>query len=174
MIWFVALFLAVGTFGLGAIFGAPYLPILGRDAEALLDLADLEPGQSIIDLGSGDGALLLAAAKRGIRGIGYEINPLLYGYSRLRLWRYRELIKIHLADFWRADWPESDAIYVFLIGHYMAKLDRYLSRKIKRPTRVISYVFVIPGKDPVSQTNNSYCYLYGQGSHSRTVKNIKS
>ena len=59
---------------------------------------------------TGDGRLLRTAASRGIRGIGYEINPLLVLISRLVCWRYRRLITIHLADFWRVQLPPADAI----------------------------------------------------------------
>ncbi|MBW3538256.1 hypothetical protein KY386_02060 [Candidatus Parcubacteria bacterium] len=156
----LALILIGAGFGLGAVLGAPYLPVLRRDVEALLDLAALKPGEHLIDLGSGDGKLLKAAARRGLRATGYEINPLLYLVSRLNCWRYRRLVTIHLADFWRVPWPPAEAIYVFLIGRYMAKLDRQMQRRLQRPTRVVSYVFEIPGRRPVASTKNAHCYRY--------------
>lgn len=42
-------------FGAGAFFGAPYLPARRPDVEAALDLAELRPGEKLIDLGSGEG-----------------------------------------------------------------------------------------------------------------------
>jgi 16S rRNA A1518/A1519 N6-dimethyltransferase RsmA/KsgA/DIM1 with predicted DNA glycosylase/AP lyase activity len=104
------LLLIVLPFGIGAILGAPYLPILRRDSDRLLKLAGLKPGQTLIDLGSGDGRLLKAAAAQGIRCIGYEINPYLVFISRLVCWRYRHLVTIHTADFWHTPLPPADAI----------------------------------------------------------------
>ena len=147
-------------FGLGALMGAPYLPILRRDQASLLELCELKPGQTLLDLGSGDGRLLRLAASRGIRGIGYEINPLVYLVSLVVCWPYRRLIKLHLADFWQVRLPEADVIYVFLIDRYMAKLDRKLIAELKRPTPVVSFVFKIPGREPVKSTRNAARYEY--------------
>ena len=151
-------------FGLGAILGAPYLPILRRDSTKLLDLAALKPGDTLIDLGSGDGRLLRSAAARGIKSIGYEINPMLVLISRIVCWRYRNLVTIHLADFWHATLPPADTIYVFLIERYMQKLDQKLAREIHQPTRVVSFVFELPGRKPIKQNTNTHVYEYGRQS----------
>lgn len=158
--FYVLLLLALG-FGLGAWRGAPYLPILRRDAEAMLELADLQPGQTLIDLGSGDGRLLRAAARRGIRGVGYEINPWLYLISKAVLWRYRKEVQVHLRDYWTVQLPPADAIYVFLIERYMDRLDKKLENELARPTTVVSYVFRIPGRTPEETTRNAFRYQYG-------------
>lgn len=158
MIWIV-LIVAL-AFGAGALLGAPYLPILGRDVDQLLDLADLKPGQHLIDLGSGDGKLLKAAAKRGIYATGYEINPILFIISQINCWPWRSHIKIHLSDFWQIKWPPAEAIYVFLIGRYMVRLDAKAQVDITTPTKLVSYVFEIPNRVPVRSTKNSYVYLY--------------
>lgn len=148
------------AFGLGAWRGAPYLPILRRPAEELLDLSELKPGQTLIDLGSGDGRLLRLAAKRGIRGIGYEINPWLYLVSKVVCWRYRRLITLHLADYWLVRLPPADAVAVFLIQRYMKRLDEKLEQELKRPGVLVSFVFSIPGRTPTRSTKNSFRYDY--------------
>lgn len=150
-------------FGAGAILGAPYLPILRRDSRRLLKLAGLKPGQTLIDLGSGDGRLLRAAAAQGIKCIGYEINPYLVLISRLVCWRYRHLVTIHTADFWRTPLPSADAIYVFGLDRYMSRFDRKFRAEITRPTKVISYIFEIPGRPTIAATNNTHVYEYGRG-----------
>jgi hypothetical protein len=157
----LVIFIILLPFGLAAIIGAPYVPVLRRDSVGLLDMAELKPGQTIIDLGSGDGRFLLAAAKRGYLGIGYEINPMLYIVSLLVTWRYRHKIKIHLADFWMTPLVESDAIYVFLIDRLMPKLDTKLKREITHSTPVISFVFAIPGQKAEVTTRNAFRYRYG-------------
>ncbi len=160
--WLLFALLIVLPFGLAVIVGAPYVPILRRDYEPLLKLTKLKAGQTLVDLGSGDGRLLRAAAKQGIRGIGYEINPFLYLVSLVVTWRYRQLVTIHLADFWRIHLPEADAVYVFLIDRLMPKLDAKLSREIAKPTPVVSFVFQVPGRKPTTKTRNAYLYTYGQ------------
>jgi hypothetical protein len=157
----LALAILITGFGVAGFTGAPYVPVLKRDHEALLKLADLKPGQTLIDLGAGDGYLLRAAARRGIRGIGYEINPVMVIVAKILCFRHRKLVQVHLADFWHLATPPGDAIYVFLIPRLMSKLDHKLAAEIKRPTKVISYAFEIPGKQPKLATANAFLYEYG-------------
>ena len=146
--------------GIGAFLGAPYLPVLKSEHEALLDLCELKPGDTLLDLGSGDGRFLKAAAKRGYYSIGYEISPILYIISRILTWTERDKITIHLGDYWRIKLPETDAIYVFLIDRFMSKLDRKLIREVSKPTVVVSYIFAIPDLKPDLITRNAFRYRY--------------
>ena len=158
--WIILGLLIFGGFGLGALLGAPYLPILAQEREELLDLAALKPGQTILDLGCGDGTLLRAAARRGVRAIGYEINPLLFLLAWLLCLPQRQQISVRFGDFWRANWPPSDIIYVFLIERYMLKLDRELNSRLSKSTKVVSYVFAIPGRQAVRSNKNAWVYDY--------------
>ena len=155
----LALIIAI-TFATGAILGAPYLPVLKAEHKALLDMCQLQVGDTLLDLGSGDGRLLKAAAKRGYRCIGYEINPFLYLISRLLTWPERDLVTIHLGDYWHIKLPQADAIYVFLIDRYMTRLHTKLETELSKPTIVVSYVFAIPAKKPDLITRNAFRYHY--------------
>ena len=57
-------------------FGAPYLPTLRPQVETALELVNLMPGQTLLELGCGDGKVLVAAAQTGLHAVGYELNPL--------------------------------------------------------------------------------------------------
>lgn len=157
LFWWVVVPLAV-FFGLGALLGAPYLPIRRQDREELLDIAGLKPGQRIIDLGSGDGTFLLAAAKRGVHAVGYEINPLLCLVAYARSFKYRKFIKIRWRNFWGQSLPRADVIYVFLIERYMTRLENKLQTEITKPTMVISYVFKLPNLKTAQKTRNAFIY----------------
>lgn len=162
MFWPLVLLAATVPFAVGALIGAPYVPILVRDRRQALDLAKLKPGQTLIDLGSGDGRLLRTAAAHGIRGVGYEVNPWLVLVSRIVCWRYRKLITIHTADFWRIKLPPADAVYIFLLDRHAARLTAKLEAEITHPTKVISYIFELPGHTPVQRTYNTYMYEFGK------------
>lgn len=157
--WLWLLLAIVGCFGIGAFIGAPYLPVRRIDAAAALDLAELKAGEILIDLGSGDGRLLLMAAQRGAKGIGYEINPLLWLWSLVVTWRYRKSITIYCRSYWLVKLPPADVIYTFLIDRYTAKLDRKLNTELMKPTRVVSYVFALP-RQAAKQTRNTFLYRY--------------
>lgn len=151
----------VGFFAVAGIMGAPYVPILKRDSDALLDLIDLKAGQTLIDLGSGDGRLLRAAAARGIKGIGYELNPVMYLISLLVCFRYRNLVSIHLANLWQVKLPPADAIYLFLMPKFMERLDNKLASELVHATTVVSYAFQLPDRTPLRQNKNTFVYKIG-------------
>ncbi len=157
----IVLLLIVLPFGIGAIIGAPYVPILSRDSRRILKLSGLKPGQTLVDLGSGDGRLLRAAAAQGILCIGYEINPYLVWISRLVCWRYRRLVTIHTADIWHTKLPRADVIYIFILDRYMERLERKFTAELTQPTKVISYIFQLPSRTPIHQTHNTSTYQFG-------------
>ncbi|HEY6736479.1 MAG TPA: hypothetical protein VI322_02055 [Candidatus Saccharimonadia bacterium] len=156
---FVIALLLVG-FGVACFTGAPYVPILGQDRRHLLDLAELKAGQTLIDLGSGDGRLLYAAAQRGLTAIGYEINPIMILVSWAVCWRYRRRVTIRWANLWTVKLPPADIIYVFLLDKYMDRLDAKLQAEITQPTIVISYVFKLP-RQPIRTNATASVYCYG-------------
>lgn len=150
-------------------FGAPFLPTRRSRIVEALDLLDLKPGQLMLELGSGDGRLLREAAKRGVRSIGYELNPLLVLYSRLLSWRYRGLIQIKQANYWNIVLPPCDAVYVFLLNPYMAKLDTKINTEICQPVKVLSFAFPMPDKQPVKDSNGLLLYDYQPVASSPTI-----
>ena len=135
------------------------MPTLKPQIAAALDLADLKPGQMLLELGCGDGRVLRAAAKRGVHGVGYELNPILVVVARLYTWRYRKQVKIVWGDFWRAEWPRTDAVFVFLLDKYMEKLDKTIVQKQSgHKVKLVSFAFQIPGKKPVKQQSGLFLY----------------
>lgn len=143
------------------LFGAPYLPTLSRQQQQALDLLDLHKGQTLIELGCGDGRMLKAAAERGIYVVGYELNPILVVICYLVTFKYRRQVSVRWGNFWAKDWPLTDAIYVFLLDKYMQKLDKkiiqqYAGKKVK----VVSYTFKIPAKTPVKTKDALFLYEY--------------
>lgn len=141
-------------------FGAPFLPILKPEMYKALDLIDLKPGQTLLELGSGDGRVLIEAAKRGINSVGYELNPLLVIYSWVLTRKYRKHIKIVWGNYWHKKLPEADGVFVFLLQPYMERLDKKIHQSFKRPVKLVSFVFTIPNKKPTKRTKGIFLYQY--------------
>ncbi|HWB39000.1 MAG TPA: methyltransferase domain-containing protein [Candidatus Saccharimonadales bacterium] len=159
VIFLIALALAI-CFGGVLLVGAPYLPTLKPQIAAALELADLKPGDHLLELGCGDGRVALAAARAGLRVTGYELNPLLAVVARIRTWRYRKQVKIICADFWQTDWPPAEAVFVFLLDRFMSKLDKKLDSYQPKPIKLVSFAFKVPGKSPTAKKSGVYLYTY--------------
>ena len=150
-----------GMFAVVVFFGAPYLPTLKPQVNAAFELAKLQPGMTLLELGCGDGRVLFAAAEQGARGVGYELNPLLVLYGKFRALRYRGRVTIHWANFWTVRLPEADVIYVFLLDKYMEKLDKKIIQSgFNRPVTLVSVAFQIPDKKPKRIKDGVFAYRY--------------
>lgn len=143
---------------MGAFLGAPWVPAFRQDLDELLKLAKVGKGTQFVDLGCGDGKVLLAAARRGAVVTGFEVNPLLWLIAKLRLLPYRKQARVYLRSFWTVDLDRFDVIFLYLIDHQMARMRSQLVRQANPKARIISYMFVIPGLKPAKTTRNSFLY----------------
>jgi 16S rRNA A1518/A1519 N6-dimethyltransferase RsmA/KsgA/DIM1 with predicted DNA glycosylase/AP lyase activity len=161
MSWLIiAISLLVLLFGFVIAFGAPYLPTMQKQVDTAFDLLDLKPGQTLIELGCGDGRVLAAAAGRGLNAVGYELNPVLVVVSRLRTLRYGKKAKVIWGDYWHEEWPKADGIFVFLLDRYMVRLDKKIIQWKRGHVKLVSYAFKVPHKKPVMQKNGLILYKY--------------
>jgi SAM-dependent methyltransferase len=154
---FVIVLVLALAFGGVLLVGAPYVPTLKPQQQAALELLDLKPGQTLLELGSGDGAVLVAAARAGLNVVGVELNPFLAAFSWLRTRRYGKQVKIVWGNFWRVQWPEADGVFVFLLDKFMPGLDKRM-QEYKRP--LVSFAFQIPGRTPAAAKSGVYLYTY--------------
>lgn len=157
-VWFLVLLVVVLLFGFVVIFGAPYVPTLKPQIEIALDMLDLKPGQTLVEVGSGDGRVLLAAAKRGLCVVGYELNPILVLVS---LWRTRSMrgrVKVVWGDALTKSWPPADGLYIFGVAGIMPKVYKKIVQSNEKPVKVASFSFEIPGQRPVAVKKGVYLY----------------
>lgn len=142
------------------IYGAPFLPTLTTQINESLDLLNLEKGQTMLELGCGDGRVLIAASKRGLNVVGYELNPILAAIAWFRTRRYRRLVKIIWGDFWQQSWPPAEGIFVFILPRHMKKLNKKIIQYPHKPVSVASFAFAIPGEKPKRISKGVFLYIY--------------
>lgn len=139
----------------GALFGAPFLPTRAVWIDDALRLAKVSNKDVVVDLGSGSGAVLRRALRRGTkRAVGYEVNPVLALYSRLRLLKYGKRAQIYNNNFLKMDLPtDTTAVYLFGIERIMCPTLDYLRHQKKRLStkrlRVVCYGFELPDVKPI-------------------------
>ncbi len=134
------------------------MPTLSKQVDVAIQLANLKPGDTIIELGCGDGRVLLRAAKVGLNAVGYEINPVLFLVSYLRTRRYAKQIRVVYGNFWNKRWPSADAVYVFLLPRLMSKLERKIKQESLVKPRVVSFAFRFPGIRPTLTKDGVFLY----------------
>lgn len=153
MSWiFLSFATVVLLYGFVVFFGAPYVPSKKKDLNKALDtLYPVSKGDVLIDIGSGDGIVLRAAARRGAKAIGYELNPILVYISRFLSRRYKN-ISVKTANFWFKPLPtDTTVVYVFAVSRDITKLAKKVQNeatKLGRPLKLISYGCDIPGMTP--------------------------
>lgn len=147
---------------LGIVFvGPPYVPTHRRQLRRLFDELGLEEKDHVVDLGAGDGQVLLEAARRGASASGVELNPFLVAISRWRL-RHYPRARVSFANIWKYHLPKNTTyVFVFFAGDYMSRLERYLTdRKTTVPLKVISYGFKFNGRAVLKTIGPFYIYKF--------------
>lgn len=154
----------VVVFGLVVFRGAPYVPSRTRELRrAFTELYPLQPGDVLLDIGSGDGIVLRQAVAHGAaRAVGIELNPLLVLISRLLSRKYGDAVKTHLADFWRTPFPkDTTVVYMFGESRDITRMMRRVAseaNRLQRPLMVMSYGFAVPGYEPVHAVGAYWLY----------------
>ena len=141
------------AFGGVALVGAPYVPSLRRDiAKAFDDLYAIGEDDVLVDMGCGDGVVLREVARRGGRGVGYELNPFMTFVAHLMCRKYKE-IRIIQANFWHVRVP-SDTTIVYTFGdsrdiERMARWVESQATRLGRPLYFMSYGFRLQARQPL-------------------------
>ena len=123
---------------------APFDPTPKEVAERMLALAQIKKSDVIYDLGSGDGRLLIIAAKNfGARGVGFEIDAGLVKLARENARRegVEKLVEIRQQDFLLADLSPASVVTLYLSFDGNLAVREQLNRQLKPGSRVVSYTF---------------------------------
>lgn len=135
----------------GAIVAAPWMPLRRKDASRALKLAGVKRGDVVYDLGSGDGRIIIAAAREcGATSVGYEIAflPYIVSYAKILSGGLRKRVRVKLRDFYHCDLSGADVIITFLLPKAMRRLKEKFERELKPGTRVVTCAWSIPGWKP--------------------------
>lgn len=133
-----------------------WAPTQLAQAEQALDLAGLQPGERLVDLGCGDGRVLVVAARRGAIATGVELDPDLAALARRTCEEAGVTATIVEADF--STFPiEADVVFAFLSP---AALQRLAPRLAALPagTRIVTRGFGVPGWVPDEAADRSFLH----------------
>ncbi len=141
-------------------FGAPYVPIPKYGLEKIIEYAAIKPGQRAVDLGSGDGRIIIAMAKAGAIAYGYEINPVLVWWTRRKIKKEGLEGKafVSLKSFWNEDFSSCDIVTLFGVRKIMARLQDKLDKELKPGAKIISFGFSFPNWEIVKKDKATFLY----------------
>jgi precorrin-6B methylase 2 len=129
----------------------------------MADLADISAGERAVDLGSGDGRVVIALARKGADAHGYEINPalVLLSLRNIRRAGLSGRAHIHWGSFWRADLSGFHAVTVFQGSFVMRRLERKVLRELPDGARVVSDYWRFPTLPAESVAGTLHRYRMG-------------
>ncbi|XP_041488093.1 ATP synthase subunit C lysine N-methyltransferase isoform X1 [Microtus oregoni] len=127
----------------------PFVPATSKQIENVVKMLQHRRG-SLVDIGSGDGRIVIAAAKEGFPAVGYELNPWLVWYSRYRAWRegVHGSAKFYISDLWKVTFAQYSNVVIFGVPQMMLQLERKLELELEDGARVIACRFPFPHWTP--------------------------
>jgi hypothetical protein len=139
----------------------PYVATERKKIETIIKFANLKKGQTAVDLGSGDGRLLFAAAQKGAKAIGYELNPFLIALTLIhaKLKGLSSEIWIEKVNLWKVDLKVADVIFVYGRKNQMLKFEEFIYKNAQKGTRIIVNTNPFPTKKPIKSENGIFLYL---------------
>ena len=129
----------------------PFVRTTPEVIERMLEMAQVKPGDVVYDIGSGDGAIIIYAAKKfGVKGVGIEIDEDLVLKARDNAFREKveHLVQFRAQDAFTADVSPATVVTLYMLPEFNAKLRPMLERQLKPGTRVVSHDYPIEGWVP--------------------------
>jgi SAM-dependent methyltransferase len=126
---------------------APYVPTKSIRIKKIIELVKLKRGEVFYELGSGDGRVVMEAAKLGANAVGIEQSLIRVLLSR---WKARNLPNAHfihgdifhlLSDRKQNEIRDANVIFIFLLPKGVGKLEPLLKKNLKKGTRIITQTF---------------------------------
>ncbi|XP_019306338.2 ATP synthase subunit C lysine N-methyltransferase isoform X1 [Panthera pardus] len=121
----------------------PFVPATTKQIANVVKMLHCRRG-SLVDIGSGDGRVVIAAAKEGFTAVGYELNPWLVWYSRYRAWRegVQDSAKFYISDLWKVTFSQYTNVVVFGVP-------QMASRRVQKKYREFQNVYHPPQRAPL-------------------------
>ena len=141
-------------------FELPYVGAQKSRMETIMKFASIKKGETVVDLGSGDGRLLYAAAEQGAKAVGYEINPFLIALTlvRTKLKGLSNNIWIERQSLWKADLKVADVILIYAKRKTMPKFEEFIYKNAAKGTRIVVNTNPFPTKKPEKTENGIFLY----------------
>jgi SAM-dependent methyltransferase len=130
---------------------SPYVPTPQEVVDRMLELAEVGKGDLVYDLGSGDGRIVMTAARKyGAKAVGFEIDPSLVKISRdnIRAAGLEHLVEVREEDIRNVDLSLATVVALYLYPGANLRLREAITRQLKPGSRVVSHQFAMGSWKP--------------------------
>jgi SAM-dependent methyltransferase len=134
----------------------PYVPTPQEVVDRMLELAQVKKGDVVYDLGSGDGRIVVTAAKKyGVRAIGFEIDPerIKESTENIKKAGVGHLVEIRQQDIRTVDLSPASVLTMYLLPEVNLLIRPNISKQMKPGSRVVSHDFDMGDWKPLKQEN---------------------
>lgn len=139
---------------------SPWLASRSRDILEMFKLADLNQEDIVLDLGSGDGRLPLAASRVATRAVGVEINPFLNLLARfIAILSANGAVQFKQGNIMSESLAGYSVIFAYLQPQQLEKLKDKLNQEANPGTKFVTHVYKVPGWKPSKSVDDRY-HLY--------------
>jgi len=128
----------------------------------MVEIANIQQGQVVYDLGCGDGKILFFASQKTDRCIGVErMRPLIW-WGKIRNLFHKKKVEFRCENFFKTDLSDADVIFCYLLETVMQKFYDQKWNELKEGTKVISNVFQMKDLKPVEsvKVKKKTVYVY--------------
>lgn len=142
--------------------GPPYTASDDDSIEKMLTIIKPYKPRRILDMGSGNGKLMIRLAEAGYRVDGIELNPVLVVWSQLAIKRRGLSDKAHVrwGNFWSCNVSHYDLVAIYVIQRNMPKLEQKLRTELKPGANVVSNYATFPHLKPTKQSGRARIYEF--------------
>jgi len=140
-----------------------YVPTSRGVTEAMLKLAAVTANDVVYDLGSGDGRIVIAAAKKyGARGVGIELDPELIktATKNARKAGVADRVSFVQADLFTTDFSDATVVTLYLSNSINRRIASILQRQLKPGTRIVSHRFDMGDWKPEADVRREGTHVY--------------
>ena len=146
-----------------AFYGLPSVHTRRDRIRKALQMAELKPGETLYDLGAGDGRVLVQAAREfQARAVGIEVGPVqcIAAWINARVNGVGPMVRVRWGNYFKSDLSAADVVFAYATSGQALRLEEQLASQLKPGARVVTISFDFPDWEPAAFDKHGLIFLY--------------
>lgn len=139
----------------------PFAPSSSERIKTMLELSEIKSGEKTVDLGAGDGRVVISFAKTGAIAYGIEIDPILSDLAEYNIRKHKLQSRAFIINnnIWKESLTRYEIISIYGLSRVLARLERKVINECEVGCRILCNYFPFPTLKPEKEKNNVFLYL---------------